>query len=127
MRKLVRMPDGTTSMIEGTPDEIRQYERIVEGERPKLPTAGPTGEMPPRPGVGILRGEGYPGNVPLPDFRQLYQEPFYPVTDDPSTFPLLVGRNSDRFLTCLQCQRTACQCHDSVLRLTVNPMYHWAS
>lgn len=33
MRKVVKRPDGSEEAIEGTPEEVREYERIVENDR----------------------------------------------------------------------------------------------
>lgn len=31
MRKVVKRPDGTEEIVEGTPEEIREYEKLVNG------------------------------------------------------------------------------------------------
>lgn len=56
MRKVVKRPDGTEEVIEGTAEEVAEYERqIKEGSRPSLPKKKP-----------VLRGAEVDGK-PLTD------------------------------------------------------------
>jgi hypothetical protein len=49
MKKTFRQEDGSFVTIEGTADEIRQYERIVESDR--------RGNEPKKQGPDVLKGE----------------------------------------------------------------------
>lgn len=61
MRKVVKRPDGHEETIEGTPEEIREYERIVENDRvPKHKKApelikGKEGEQTPEQSKSLKR------------------------------------------------------------------------
>lgn len=41
MRKIVKRPDGSEEVIEGTPEEIREYERVIESSGKALPQKKP--------------------------------------------------------------------------------------
>ena len=49
MRKVVKRPDGTEEAIEGTPVEVREYERIVKNDR------APKEKSMPQP--GLIKGK----------------------------------------------------------------------
>lgn len=73
MRKVVRRSDGSEDTVEGTPEEIREYERIVEREGRKVEAPAPAPEK-----GRVIKGRTHPpiDNDPFPYIPYI---PSFPV------------------------------------------------
>lgn len=97
MRKVVKRPDGSEEAIEGTPDEVREYERIVESDRTPKQKSVP----------GLIKGKEAD---PMDGIRRLL-DGFIPPKESGDRFPMWPHNSGPFWITsCSICQRNPCKC-----------------
>ena len=112
MKKVIRRADGMEETVEGTPEEIRQYERIAEGERS---SADPNRQVEQKIDRRVIRGKDADD---LPD-RDAFTEAIERIKRErrdsvvPSEWPWGIPRRMPYWLgeECLYCRNIQCSCH----------------
>ena len=99
MKKTFQQPDGSFVTIEGTPDEIRQYERILEKEREPKQKQGSL--------TDVLKGQEAQDAL-----RKLLDELASPPRSDPPAIPFRPAYPPPAPYQpwCIKCGTSPCTC-----------------